>query len=188
MADFDDTDFNTDDTNDNSEIREFRAAKKAAAQATRDAEVAQKELQDARREAAFLRAGIDPDSTEGKRIARVHDGEWTAEAIKATGIEFGWVTPPAPVVPAEELAAHDRFAAANNGTVDGITANDEFMSTVAKARTDWRNSDAGKAVVLDQLRKLGIEVDDNEPRPWTAKNGKFDRGALDQLGTSQMFG
>lgn len=185
----DNEDFNEfdDNTDDNSGIKDFRAAKKEAATAAREAAASRAEADAAKRELAFLRAGIDPDSQTAKRISKVHEGDWTADALKATGADFGWITPEEPAVPADELAAHDRFAAANNGHVDGITAGDEFMSAVQKVAGDWRNSEAGKAVVMEQLRKAGIQIDDSEPSPWTEKHGRFDRGGVERLGTKNVF-
>jgi cytoskeletal protein RodZ len=186
MADYDD-DFTADDTTDDtSDIKQFRAAKKQAAEQQKAAETARAEADAAKRELAFLRAGIDPESQTAQRIAKVHEGDWTADSLKATGVEMGWVTADAPSVPADEIAAHDRFAAANNGKVDGVTAEDDFLAAMGRIQSenDWRTAGQAKAQVLEQLKKAGIEIDNSEPSPM--KN--FNRGGVDKLGTARMFG
>lgn len=72
--------------------------------------------QQARRELAFIKAGIDVDSPQGKLLAKAYEGEATAEAVKAFAVEHGVLDVETPAVPAEELAAHDRLAAASGGS------------------------------------------------------------------------
>lgn len=52
----------------------------------------QKERDEARREAAFLRAGIDPDDKRMSYFVRGYDGEPDPEKIRAAAIDAGFLT------------------------------------------------------------------------------------------------
>jgi len=76
---------------------------------------AQAEAAQARRELAFLKAGVDLESPLGKLFAKGYDGDLTPDAVKSAAVEAGIVEQPQAAVPQEELAAHDRFAQAAGG-------------------------------------------------------------------------
>jgi hypothetical protein len=57
------------------------------------------EAEAAKRELAFLKAGIDLDSPGGKLLAKAYDGAPTVEAIKAAAVEYGVITPEARTFP-----------------------------------------------------------------------------------------
>ena len=86
------------------------------------AQTAQAEATAARRELAFLKAGI-PDTGPGKLFVKAYDGELSADAIRAQAVEFG-ILEQTPSVPEDELAAHTRMtntaagAAPANAKVD----------------------------------------------------------------------
>lgn len=126
-----------------------------AKQATADAAAAQREL-------AFLKAGIDLNSPGGKLLAKAYDGANTVEAIKAAAVEYGVITPEAPVVPAEELAAHDRVANASAGAATA-SEGDELMAELEKAGDFFSGS---PQQVLDVLRRAGISAEHSRPGGW----------------------
>lgn len=61
--------------------------------AVRDAEA---ERDAAKREAAFLRAGINPDDARLSYFVRGYNGDLTADAIKQAAVDAGFVAPPPP--------------------------------------------------------------------------------------------
>lgn len=75
-------------------IRELREQNKAL-----QAELA--EAAEAKRQLAFVRAGVDLDSKVGKLFYKAYDGELDAEALKAEASELGALvgTSPAPPAP-----------------------------------------------------------------------------------------
>lgn len=113
-------------------------------QAKADAAKDRAEADAAKRELAFLRAGIDLDSPQGKLFAKAYDGDPTADAVKAQAQEFGLID--APSVPAEELAAHDRFAQASAGAAAGQADEDVYLGAIDKAESE--------AEVLAALAKI----------------------------------
>ena len=80
---------------------------------------AQAEAAAARKELAFVKAGIDTDAGVGKLLLQQFDGEPTKEAVLAAAAEYGiTVGAPTPVVeeiPAEEQAQTRERAALSTG-------------------------------------------------------------------------
>lgn len=74
-----------DDGTDDGHLRDLRAAAERGKEAQRDAA-------DARRELAFLKAGIDTDAGPGKLLFKSFDGEPTKDAVLAAAAEYG-ITP-----------------------------------------------------------------------------------------------
>lgn len=80
---------------DNTPIQELRDAADRGRQATAEAEAV-------KRENAFLKAGIDPDSPKAKYFVKGYDGELTKDAILAEAKEAGVLEERTPPPPAEE--------------------------------------------------------------------------------------
>lgn len=57
---------------------------------------AQAEAQAAKREAAFLRAGINPDDARLSYFVKGYDGDLTADAITKAAVDAGFLAPPPP--------------------------------------------------------------------------------------------
>lgn len=93
---------------------DFAALRKANQAAKR----AEQERDQARREAAFLRAGIDPDDTRLSYFVKGYDGDLKADTIKQAAIDAGFIQAPAPSQEqvqqqeqqAQALAAQQRVA------------------------------------------------------------------------------
>lgn len=118
-------------TDDNPVIRELR-------QKANRTEVAESKVSELQRELVVHRAGLTELSDKQlKALSAAHEGDWEPEALKATAAELGFGTTtdsgqqePEPKIPAEELAAHQRVAAAATGqppappaTLDAALAN-----------------------------------------------------------------
>lgn len=76
------------DKNDNDNLKDLRRAAEEGRKATREAELARKEL-------LFVKAGVDTDSKLGQLLFKSYDGELTVDAIKAEASELGAVASPA---------------------------------------------------------------------------------------------
>lgn len=89
------------DETETSEVSELRKAAEGGAKAKAEAELARKEL-------AFVKAGIDTDSKPAQALLSSYSGELTADAIKAEAAEWGLVQAAAPTPePTPEPAAPD---------------------------------------------------------------------------------
>ena len=154
----------TDDIDDGQEPQEQkRNWRRDLEDKAREADTAKAEADAAKRELAFIKAGIDLDSPGGKLLAKAYDGPPTAEAIKAAATEYGVLAPEAPAVPAAELAAHDRIADAHAGA-QGPSEEDGYMAELDKAG-DWLNGGSPGAVI-DVLRKAGVPIETSKPGKW----------------------
>lgn len=78
------------------EVSELRKAAEGGKAAKAEAELARKEL-------AFVKAGINTDTKPAQALLQSYSGELSAEAIKAEAAEWGLVNTPA-AEPAEEAA------------------------------------------------------------------------------------
>lgn len=159
MSDYDD-DLDT-ETTEQANDKGWRKRLVAEAEERGRAEAAA-EAEAAKRELAFLKAGIDLDSPGGKLLAKAYDGAPTVEAIKAAAVEYGVIQNEAPAVSAEELAAHDRVANASAGAPTANEA-DELMAELDKAG-DF--SSGSPEAVLAVLRKAGIPTEYTRPGNW----------------------
>jgi len=135
MSDYDDDDLDqsADETPEPSNTPKKNWRRELEAQAEEGRRAAAEAAQ-AKRELAFLKAGIDLDTPQGRLLAKAYDGDPTAEAVKAYAEEYGVLQPAAPVVPVEELQAHERVAAASAGAVTQSQA-DLHMSSVQNAQS-----------------------------------------------------
>lgn len=124
------TDFDT-ETDDLDEEAQAQAEadekrKRAESRLQDTANKARAERDEAKRELAFIKAGIDTDSKLGALIMRGYDGELTVDAIKAYASELGAVQAPeegtqveTPEISAEEQAATDERSTLAAGAATG---------------------------------------------------------------------
>lgn len=125
MADADDLDLIDDDEDEDLEPAAADAPpalRKAHREEQKRRKEAERELDRYRqreRELAFREAGIGADTPQAEALSKLHDGEWTAEAVQATVERFGLAaSDPAPVDdtpdPAAEATARvDRLRSAS---------------------------------------------------------------------------
>ncbi len=105
MSDFDDFDYE-DEVQDRNPLRSVnKKLEKELAALRKERE----ELIAAKRENAFIKAGIDPNDARFKYFVKGYDGELDPEAIREAGIEAQLIAPPSPVAAtADEQAAWSR--------------------------------------------------------------------------------
>jgi hypothetical protein len=95
------------------DIQQLRAKAKRADTVTAENEQLKREL-------ALTKSGVDLSTPLGKLFEKAYDGQPTAEAVKASAIEYGVLAPPPPVVDAQEAA--DLRMVAQVGTSNAATS------------------------------------------------------------------
>lgn len=102
------------------DIRQLRKKAKEADRLSNELTTAQQEALAAKRELAFVRAGIDLDSPTGKLAARAYDGDPTIEAVRAFAQEYG-VLPPS-TQDEEELDQQQALQRLSNATTGAVAS------------------------------------------------------------------
>ena len=106
-----------------------------------------KEAEAAKRELAFVKAGVDPDSAAAKYFVKGYDGELTAEAIRAAAEEASLIPSQKKEVAAEQqawnrVAQASRAGETSDAPVDFVQrfnnakSADEVMALLAQARAE----------------------------------------------------
>lgn len=95
----------------------------------------------AERELAFAKAGLPLDDPKMTYFVKGYDGDLSPDAIKAAAESAGFLTAPAPEVPADELAQHQQAAnLAGTGEPAGgwngpIDQNPQYRAEIFQARS-----------------------------------------------------
>jgi hypothetical protein len=106
-----------------------------------------KEAEAAKRELAFVKAGVDPDSAAAKYFVKGYDGELTAEAIRAAAEEASLIPSQKKEVAAEQQAWNRVAQASRAGEtseapvdysqrINNAKSADEVMALLAQARAE----------------------------------------------------
>ena len=106
------------------DIRLLRKKAESADTLKSEKQQVEQERDQARRELAMVRAGLDLDSPTGKLFAKAYDGETSVEAVKAAAAEYGLIEAPQPSP--EELSqqqALQRLSTAAQGAAAPGAAN-----------------------------------------------------------------
>ena len=128
------------------ELKESKAQLKLANDAKSEGESAKREL-------AFLKAGIDTSTGTGKLLAKSYEGELTVEAIKAQAEEYGLIPTSQTSEVSQEIAAIDRVSAASSTSTGSLPPS---------AENEMRNATTPEDVMA-LARKFGIPISDEEP-------------------------
>lgn len=122
-----------DQPQESSVIRQLRAEnKRIATEATALKEQAARTAE-LERENAFFKADLPRDLNEARRKAILATAaEATPEGFRKAAEELGFIEPPAPTVPADELAAMERIANGGSAGTTGVDGNYEAEINAAK--------------------------------------------------------
>ena len=126
------------------EWAKLRRAEKARKQAEAEAAEVKKQM-------AFLKAGIDPDSPKAKYFVKGYEGEINAEAIRQEALAAGIIEEQPEQVDQPALDAQDRIAAAGSGVGQGDME-------LAVAQLDQAFATGGTAGMLQHLQQMGVPV------------------------------
>ena len=93
---------------------------KAAKQALKEANEKTSEGELAKRELAFIKAGIDTSKPTAKLLLKTYEGELSVEAIKASGEEYGLIATSQTTQVADELNQINRISNSGQGSSASI--------------------------------------------------------------------
>jgi hypothetical protein len=122
------------------DIRALERQAKAGDEARREAEAAKREL-------AFLKAGI-PETGPGKLFVKAYDGELSAEAIHEAAMEYGIIAEE-PSVSDDELAVHTRMT----NTASGASPSTGKVDITAEL-----NAAKSQSEVMEIVRKYDLRL------------------------------
>lgn len=146
------TDLNSDELHERNPIRDH--LKNVEAERDRlAAELAKAEAE--RKELAVLRAGFAPDSKQAKALLRLHEGDFTPEALNATAAEYGLIDPPpATTAPAEEQRQWTQMAqnSTAGGPVNSEPRDEAYWAKRLKEAKSQQEFDA----VMAEARSSGL--------------------------------
>lgn len=169
------------ETEQQEDVSELRKAAEAGRSARQEADLAKREL-------AFVKAGINTDTKPAQALLRSYDGDLSTEAIQAEAREWSLLdTPAAPEVPdytaeAEAQATRDQInegmAAPNTppevSGVDKAFAEFEDDRTAGMSQTDATNRVIGKIIKAAAMGDTSAKFDPNE---WERTRAQFGHGA-----------
>lgn len=116
----------------------------------------EQELNEAKRQLAFAKAGIDPDDPKMRYFAKGYDGEMTAAAVRQAALEAGFLSSQPPVVesevPAQTAAAQSRIVEAASSPVNADGEN-QILAQMQAAMNE-----GGMEAMLDVARQYGIPI------------------------------
>ena len=115
MSDIDnyDSEYQTEDSDTRNPVR---ARMKQLEKETADLRKQVAESEVAKRELAFVKAGIDPTSPMSKYFVKAYDGELSPEAIREAAVEAQLISPPDSKPSADEANAWSRTAKIGAGS------------------------------------------------------------------------
>lgn len=114
----------------------------------------EKELAEARRQLAFVRAGIDPDDPKMKYFVKGYEGELTASAVRSAAVDAGFIaTQPEGNGAAVLQAAQERVMTASAGASIEDSSEDAALYRMQAAMEE-----GGMNAMLDVARQYGIPI------------------------------
>lgn len=135
------------DTQDGPRSNSDFAALRKANQAAKRAEA---ERDQAKREAAFLRAGIDPDDKRLSYFVKGYEGDASPDAIRQAAIEAGFIQPP-PQDPAVAEAQQQSAEAQQSAAAIALLAQGGEQAPTALAQDDAAMKEAFRTGGADGL-------------------------------------
>lgn len=114
------------------------------------------ELAQARRELAFIKAGIDPEDPKMKYFTKGYDGEMTADAVRQAALEAGFIQQAQSNTQATQAinAAQQRVMTASAGAVMEDASEEAAYSRMAAAMEE-----GGMPAMLEVARQYGIPIE-----------------------------
>lgn len=152
---YDGDDLDNEDTPDERTVTLDRSKIRSLERDAKRARKADEELAAIKRENAFIKAGINPDTDPKlKYFMNGYDGEVTAEAIKTAAEAAGFLTPTPSAEQQTEADATDRISQASAGATsrppDTKTTKVEELQEAART--------GGREAVLAKIREHGHNV------------------------------
>lgn len=152
MADnYTDTDIESDDIDSSSgEAGDIKSLRRAASGKKK----LEEELATARRELAFIKAGINPDDPKMRYFVKGYEGELTSDAVRAAAIEAGFlVQNSADPALAQVAESQQRVISAASGAM-----HEDVSEAAAIARMEAAMEEGGVEAMLEVARQYGIPI------------------------------
>ena len=143
-----DPEIDSDDTDEEPETNGPRGLRRAANKSKK----LEEELAQARREMAFLKAGINTEDPRMRYFVKGYDGEYTAEAVRQAALEAGFLTQQSNDPGLADVAgAQDRVMSAAAGAVY-----EDASEQAALGRLQAAMEEGGIDAMLEVARQYGI--------------------------------
>ena len=112
------------------------------------------ERDEARQQLAIYDAGLTSLSPKQRNaLLKIHDGEWTAEALQGTAEELGFWSPPETDVAAEDAPAFQRMAEVSAGAGQAPTKARQLLAELDPRQLSeeefWAKAEAAGVVATD---------------------------------------
>ncbi len=119
----------------------------------------EQELNEARKELAFAKAGINPDDPKMKYFVKGYDGEMSSDAVRQAALEAGFLTA-SPSQQAQQAQQVQQLAQSQqNVMAASVGAISEDMSeNSALANLEAAMNEGGMSAMLDVARQYGIPI------------------------------
>lgn len=149
------------DSDKDENLKELRQQAEAGKKALAEADAARREL-------AFLKAGVDTESKLGQLLMRTFDGDLTVEAIQAEAREIGAIKAAATTTEDNELSEEERAQTrARNDLASGSTAtgadtpdpNKLGLAAFEAARNNGEPREAAAGAYLAEMLKAAHNRD-----------------------------
>jgi hypothetical protein len=156
LPDEDDDDYA--DPNEAPNIRQMRQEIRRLKREAKDQADAKAEVEALRRQIAVRDAGLDLDPYKLTAVERMHDGEWSADSLRATAEKLGFIGAPAPAnaqVPADELARLRQIQSASAGAAEPpATVGDRELDLDARLRGAKTEAELNAVINSPEYRAL----------------------------------
>lgn len=132
-----------------------------------------KELEAAKRELAFLKAGVDVDSKAGQLLMKAYDGELDAEAIRKEAVEIGAVKQTEPEQQQDDDPVFDeserqstalRQDVVNEGRSDEAPIENVYEVGKSEFERDLKNGDTQDTALAKFISKVNYYAQSTDPR------------------------
>lgn len=114
----------------------------------------EQELANAKRELAFIKAGINPDDPKMRYFVKGYEGDLTAEAVRAAALEAGFLASQDRSEQAQAVqSAQERVMTAAAGAVI-----EDSSEAAALARMEQAMEEGGVDAMFEVARQYGIPI------------------------------
>lgn len=152
------TDNYNDDDYDNDEIDTDEASDspRGLRRAANKSKKLESELQAAKRELAFLKAGINPDDPKMRYFVKGYEGDLSAEAVREAALEAGFLA-------SQQKEADPRQQAIASAEQRVVTASagaafEDASEEAALARLEQAMEEGGVEAMMEVARQYGIPI------------------------------
>lgn len=148
---YNDDDFDSEDI----DMDEANESPRGLRRAANKSKKLESELQAAKRELAFLKAGINPEDPKMRYFVKGYEGDLSAEAVREAALEAGFLASQQGPDPQQQAiaSAEQRVVSASAGA-----AFEDASEEAAFARLEQAMEEGGIDAMLEVARQYGIPI------------------------------